>query len=421
MTTILVRADTLLDGTGAPAIRGGAAVLIADGTIQAVGPRDAVAAPSDAEIVELTGETTILPGIVDGHVHLMLGVPNDPFHTLAQTEYPADRSRMLLWGAANALACLASGLTTIFDCGGPGDATMLLRDAIKSGLVVGPRMLVAGAPITTTAGHCNWLGNRADNEDEVVKAVRTLVQQGADFVKVMATGGSLTPASNRYTCQYSQEEMSAIATEAHRLRRRVVAHCNAADGIRRSTVAGIDTLAHCNWLGSTPDYLDYDDDVAKQMGAQGMCVDLNIGAAVSRLADHDGVLREWPHQSPMPETRWEICKHMQRYGVGVYLSSDAIGRDYAILPRNLIGMPARYGDTPSDLISRVSSVPARAMGLQDQIGTLKPGLSGDLLLVRGDAERDLGGLALPELVILRGEVVAERGKVRLAARHESIP
>jgi imidazolonepropionase-like amidohydrolase len=108
---------------------------------------------------------------------------------------------------------------------------------------------------------------------------------------------------------------------------------------------------------------------------------------------------------------------MQQYGVGVYLSSDAIGRDYSILPRNLIAMPARFGDAPADLISRVSSAPARAMGLQEQVGALRPGLSGDLLVVRGDAERDLSGLARPELVFLRGEVVAERGRVRLAARH----
>src|SRR5688572_9382507 len=146
MTTTLVRADTLLDGAGAPAIRGGAAVLIADGVIRAVGPRDAVTAPSDAEIVELS-DASILPGIVDGHVHLMLGVPTDPFHTLASK----DRARTLLWGAENALACLAAGLTTVYDCGGPGDATIVLRDAIRDGLVMGPRVLAAGAPITTTA------------------------------------------------------------------------------------------------------------------------------------------------------------------------------------------------------------------------------------------------------------------------------
>jgi imidazolonepropionase-like amidohydrolase len=411
VTTTLVRADTLLDGTGAPAIRG-AAVLIADGIIQAVGPRDAVATPADAEIVE-QHDASIVPGIVDGHVHLMLGVPNDPFHTLASQ----DRTLILLWGAENALACLAAGLTTIFDCGGPGDATIVLRDAIRDGLVMGPRVLAAGAPITTTAGHCNWLGNRADSKDEVVKAVRTLVQQEADFVKVMATGGSLTPASNRYTCQYSKKELKALAREAHRLKRRVVAHCNAADGIRRSTAAGIDILAHCNWLGPTPEYLDYDDDVARRMGEQGMFVDLNVVAAISPLAAHDGVIREWPHPSPKPEHRWEIGKHMQQYGVGVYLSSDAIGRDYGLLPRNVATMPARFGDRPADLVSRISSVPAQAMGLHEQIGTLRPGLSADLLLVRGDAERDLHGLARPELVFLRGEIVAERGKVRLAARH----
>lgn len=412
MTTTLVRADTLLDGTGAPAIQGGAAVLIADGIIQAVGQRDAVTAPADAEIVELA-DASIVPGIVDGHVHLMLGVPNDPFHALATQ----DRTRTLLWGAENALACLAAGLTTVYDCGGPGDATLVLRDAIRDGLVMGPRVLAAGAPITTTAGHCNWLGNRADTKDEVVKATRSLVEQGTDFVKVMATGGSLTPASNRYTCQYRKKELKAVAKEAHRLKRKVVAHCNAADGIRRSTAAGIDILAHCNWLGPTPGYLDYDDVVARQMGEQGMFVDLNIGAAISPLAAHDGVIQEWPHETPKPEHRWEIGKHMQQFGVGVYLSSDAIGRDYGLLPRNLATMPGRFGDTPTDLVSRVSSVPAQAMGLQEQFGSIRPGLSADLLVVRGDAARDLAGLARPELVFLRGELVAERGKVRLAARH----
>jgi imidazolonepropionase-like amidohydrolase len=148
-----------------------------------------------------------------------------------------------------------------------------------------------------------------------------------------------------------------------------------------------------------------------------MFVDLNIGAAVSPLAANDGVIPDWPHESPKPEHRWEIGRHMQQYGVGVYLSSDAIGRDFGLLPRTIIGMQAQFGETPTELVSRISSVPARAMGQEEAFGTLKPGLSADLLLVRGDAEHDLRGLAQPELVFLRGEVVAERGKVRLAARH----
>ena len=213
--------------------------------------------------------------------------------------------------------------------------------------------------------------------------------------------------------------MTALAAEAHRLRRRVVAHCNAADGIRRSTIAGIDTLAHCNWLGPTADYLDYDDAVAKRMGEQGMFVDLNIGAAVGRLADHDGVLREWPHESSMPETRWEIGKHMQRYGVGVYLSSDAIGRDYGILPRNLIGMPARFGDTPADLISRVSGVPAARWGVRSSSAPSGPGSRPTCCWCAGTPSTISAGWP-GRVVLLRGEVVAERGKVRLAARHETV-
>jgi imidazolonepropionase-like amidohydrolase len=412
MALTLIRADTLLDGTGGPAIRGGAAVLIEGDTIREVGRSSAVTAPSAAEIVELH-DTTILPGIVDGHVHLMLGVPADRFYTLARR----GRARWFAWGAANAQACLAAGLTTVYDCGGPLNGTMVLRDAIRDGLVSGPRVLAAGAPITTTAGHCHWLGNRADTRDEVVKATRKLVQQGADFVKVMATGGSLTPASNRYAPQYSQEELSALAAEAHRLNRRVVAHCNAAEGIRRGTAAGIDILAHCNWLGETIEYLDYDDGVAQKMGQQGMFVDFNIEGAIGHLKGRDGVPREWPYGSPVPETRWEIGRQMERHGVRVYLTSDAIGRAYDTLPRNVISMPDRFGEAPADLVRRITSVPALALGIETQVGTLKPGLSADLLVVRGDAERDLSGLARPELVFLRGELVAERGRVSLPARH----
>jgi imidazolonepropionase-like amidohydrolase len=407
----LIRAQTLVDGTGAPAIQGGASVLLADGVIQAVGPRDAVAAPSDAEIVELP-DSSIVPGIVDGHVHLMLGVPSDPFHTLAQ----ADDARLFAWGAANAQACLAAGLTTIFDCGGPGTHTLRLRDAIRDGLVAGPRMLAAGAPVTTTGGHCNWLGNRADSKDEVVKATRQLVQDGADFVKVMATGGSLTPASNRHTPQYRRKELAALATEAHRLKRRVVAHCNATVGIRRSVRAGVDIIAHCNWLGPVPGALDYDDEIAQQMGERGMYVDFNIEGAIGQLEGRDGTVPEWPHDGPSPATRWEIGRQMRRHGVRVYLTSDAIGRDYDLLPRNLATMPERFGESPVDLLSRVSSLPASALELQGQTGALLPGLSADVLVVRGNAEHDLHGLARPELVYLRGHLLAERGRVSLPAR-----
>jgi len=407
----LIRADRLLDGTGAPAVRGGAAVLIEGDTIRAVGPLDDVPAPPGAKVVELD-DATILPGIVDGHVHLMLCQPSDPAYARVQ----ADRAHLFAWAAGNAQACLAAGLTTVYDCGGPGDNTLVLRDAIAAGLFSGPRVLAAGAPITTTGGHCNWLGNRADTRDDVIKATRKLVEQGADFVKVMATGGSLTPASNRHTPQYSQAELEALIGEAHRLKRRVVAHCNAAEGIRRSVPAGVDSIAHCNWLGPTPEYLDYDDALARRMGAQGTRVDLNIAQAIDPFEGRDGALRDWPPGGDRPRTRWEIVRHMQGYGVGVYLTSDAIGRGYDLLPRTLALMPGRFGDAPADLIRLVTSSPARAMGLENQIGALKPGLSADVLVVRGDAERDLGGLARPELVYLRGELVAERGRVSPPSR-----
>ncbi|HYF95663.1 MAG TPA: amidohydrolase family protein [Symbiobacteriaceae bacterium] len=407
---IVVRARTLLDGMGSPPLRN-AAVLVAEGRIQEVGRAESLSVPAGARLID-AGDATILPGLIDAHLHLAMGHPDDPYYQ----EVREDQGRLLMWAAANARACLAAGLTTVCDCGGPGDATIVLREAIRAGLLEGPRMIVAGAPITTTAGHCHWLGNRADSRDEVVKAVRNLVERGADFVKVMATGGSLTPASNRYTPQYSRAEIAALAAEAHRLRKHVVAHCNAAEGIRRCVAGGVDIIAHCNWLGETPEYLDYDDDVARHMGRQGTYVDMNIAGGISPLKGRDGVLREWHHGGPVPGARWEILRHMRQYGIQVYVTSDAIGRNFAELPHTLATMQRRFDCDPVDLIRMVTSVPAMAMGLQETTGALRPGLAADLLVVPGDLTAGLEGLQAPEMVFLEGRLAAVRGRVSPAAR-----
>jgi imidazolonepropionase-like amidohydrolase len=154
-------------------------------------------------------------------------------------------SRLILRMAGAGRAMLEAGITTVRDLGAPTDLALSLREAFATGLARGPRLLVSGAPITTTGGHCHFLGGEADGELELRKAVRERVKAGCDWIKVMATGGNMTRGTNTLAPQYTVAELAAVVDDAHRLRRRVTAHCHGTAGIRNAVVAGVDTIEHC--------------------------------------------------------------------------------------------------------------------------------------------------------------------------------
>ena len=174
----------------------------------------------------------------------------------------------MLYTLQAAREAMAAGITTLGDTGSVGDSLLYVRDAINEGTAVGPRILAAGPAITTTAGHGHYLGieELADNADEIKVAIRKLVYRGVDFIKIMATGGASDPPTNRYRAQYSEEEMRVAVEDAHRLRKRVVAHVNPTEGIINSVRAGVDALAHCNWLGSEEGTVEYVPEVAQEAG-----------------------------------------------------------------------------------------------------------------------------------------------------------
>src|SRR5207302_3515882 len=157
--------------------------------------------------------------------------------------------------------------TTVRDLGGRGGVTFRLRDAIANGLIAGPRILAAGSPITITGGHCHFLGLEADGEAEVRVAARRELKSGANCLKVMATGGRMTPGTNTGAAQYSVTEITAAVDEAKRAHTTIAAHALGTAGIRNATQAGVDTIEHCNWLG--PDGgVQFDESVAVQMAEQ---------------------------------------------------------------------------------------------------------------------------------------------------------
>ena len=266
----LICPDVLVDGTGNEAQRS-ACVVIEEGRIAFVGTRQELdAAYSDRSgWDEIDGAgASLIPGLIDGHAHLTLENTSD-------TSYPgihAPREAIVLYTLQAAREAMAAGVTTLGDCGSIGDSLLYVRDAIDQGTVVGPRILAAGPSITTTAGHGHYLGieELADNADQIKVAIRKLVFRGVDFIKIMATGGASDPPTNRYRAQYSEEEMRVAVEDAHRLRKRIVAHVNPTEGIINSVRAGVDALAHCNWLGSEEGTVEYVPEIAQEAGEKGI-------------------------------------------------------------------------------------------------------------------------------------------------------
>lgn len=403
MSDTLIRAGWLMDGTGAPPKRD-VDVLVRDGKIESVSPRSG-APPKGVRVVDAP-EATLLPGLVDAHLHLAYSGQNPTWNAVK------DRPDLLLaWAGRNCRLALAAGLTSVGDCGAPRNAGLRLREALRLGLFPGPRVQVCDQPISTTCGHTYDISLYADSADEVRKAVRYLCQQRVDFIKVMATGGAMDPETNRRRASYTVEELRAAVEEAHRLYKRVVAHVNGTEGIRNAVWAGVDRLAHCNWLGARDGTIEYDEEVAAQAARQGTWVDFNINAGLNPLASGDGKGEDWSRWERPPCTRWDLVDRMRKMGAPALLSSDAVGANYDRLITHLPKFVAAYPEVrPEEAVHMATLAPARCMGLAGEIGSVEPGKSADLLLVRRDATDGLKCLPDIERVYLKGvEVVRYEG------------
>jgi len=403
---LLVQPGRLLDGTGAPS-RADAALLVCDGRIAAVGPVAQVRQhpdAADARVVDAAHQT-VLPGLVDGHVHAAWGKDRDAGWASAR----ADRDLLLLWTATGTQAALRAGVTTLRDCGAPGDVTLKVKRSLADGVLAGPRFLVCGPSITTTSGHGEYIGVTADSADELRRTVRELCRQGADFIKIMATGGTSDPAdTNRRRAQYSQAELEAGIADAHRLGRLVVTHVNATEGIRNAVAAGADALAHCNWLGEAEGTIDYDPAVADEIVRRRLFIDLNVEGATRPLQTGDGRLQDWSMPAA-PQNRWDILGDLRRRGAPIFLSSDGDGPALGKFPGQLVEAQRLLGLSAEELIWRVTGVAAAGIGRGDQIGTLETGKQADFVVLDGDLATEPRALLRVHQVYLGGRLVVQDG------------
>ena len=414
MPDLVLRAAALIDGTGADPI-GPGELVISDGRIVTAG---APARPSaDATVLDY-GDATILPGLVDAHVHVQFGA--GPDHETTRTAHMrASDAERTATAIANAQAALATGVTSLRDTGGYLTLNMQIRDAIDSGAVVGPRLLVCGAPITTTAGHLHWCGLRADSEPEILKAVRGMSEAGADFIKVMATGGMMTPGSSPGTAQYSDAELRALVSDAHRLHKPVAAHVLGAHGCRLAIDSGVDTLEHCLWLSG--DGLDdrrvMDDEAVGRIDPATQAVNVTLSARFRELVRGLVHLDELPADSrDRLRAFGELYRAMRDRGVPHLISSDAgvIQTYFHEFPLSVIAGSVALDLTAVEAVHLATLGAAERIALGDATGSLEAGKQADALVVQGDLSENICRLSDTVAVYLGGREVARKRRLQVA-------
>ena len=337
-----------------------------------------------------------MPGLIEGHGHLCFNARTD-WRATFDSDSPG---RMLLRMAESGRKMLEAGITTVRDLGAPTGLAVELRDAISSGLTGGPSLLVAGAPITTTGGHCWFMGGEADGELEVRKAVRERVKSGCDWIKIMATGGNMTRGTNTFAPQYSVDELRAAIEEAHRLHRRVAAHAHGTAGIRVATEAGVDVIEHCSFTG--PDGLDRDDALIDEIARKTIIVSPTISVGY----------RNWPDDG-RKQGRRDLTERLVASGCRMLASTDCgiPGVPHEELAGGLEVLAELGGLSALDALRLATSRSAELLDLPDR-GVIAPGKRADLLVVEGDPTVDLSALYNVRLVVAGGLVVHARPSQR---------
>jgi len=361
-----------------------AVVIIEGDRIVKVGS-SGVTLPRDAEVIDISGKM-LLPGFVDCHLHILIDGSPNPMAAVENSSMPM----ITLLATVHARNTLMAGVTTARDMGGTGIAEFAIRDAIKMGIITGPRLLVSGQQICMTGGQGWQFGREADGPDEVRKAAREQIKAGCDIVKLMATGGIMTPGVEPGAVQLTEAELKAGVDEAHRANRKCASHAQGTEGILNSLNAGVDSIEHGFFLNDACVQRMLADDVP-------LVPTLGPGDMIEKAADFG-----------VPE--FIIEKSLQIRGP--HIESLAMAKQAGIL----IGMGADCG-TPllphgSNLIELVSLVQngfapaealmagtlngARILGLDHELGSIVEGKLADLVVAGGNPLDDIGLLTRPE-------------------------
>jgi imidazolonepropionase-like amidohydrolase len=402
---VVIRAGHLLDVKSGKMLSDQAIVIEGD-NIVGVGPASATPA-ADATTISLPN-ATVLPGLIDAHTHLTFN-PSFGYETLG-----ISIPREALIGAHNARVTLEAGFTTVRNVGARGYTDVALRDAINTGDVPGPRMLVSGPALSITGGHCDndllpyeyhaTSDGVADGIENVQHKTREIIKYGADLIKVCATGGVLSKGDDPNASQYTLEEMKAIVADAHRLGRKVAAHAHGAQGVIWASEAGVDSVEHGHLMND---------------------------AAIATLKKNGTYLvptlylidwqRENAAKSNLPEftqRKMQMVSDVGKANIKKAIEAGVkigMGTDAAVYPHGLnaheLAVYVSLGMTPLQAIRTATINDADLLGWSDKVGTLEAGKWADIIAVDGDPLQDVTVLQHVKFVMKGGAVVKnEYGK-----------
>lgn len=374
-----------------------ATVLVKDGKILKIA-QNGMNIPKDTQTIPLNGQT-LLPGFIDAHIHICMDGSPDPV-AAGLTESPTITT---LKAAESARRTLMAGVTTVRDMGGKDGIDFGLRQAIDSGLIPGPRMLISGRLICMTGGHGWQIGLEANGPDEVRKAAREQIKAGVDIVKLMATGGVLTPAVEPGSEQLTEEELRAGVEEAHKAGKKTATHAMGTRGIQNALRAGIDSIEHGVYL---------DDETVSMMMARNIPLIPTISALYNIEAK--GIEAGIPAFAvektlKVKPFHLESIRMAREAGVLVAAGTDA-GTPFNLHGENLgeIKLLVDYGGfSPMGAIEAGTRIAARVLGLEKDLGTVEAGKIADLVLVEGNPLDDIDVLLNQESICL----VMQGGKI----------
>lgn len=398
--SVVVTAARMLD-VDKGAIVSDPVIVVTDGRIAAVaaGGASRPAIPADARRVDL-GDVTLVPGLIDMHVHLTSLAEIGGYQTLKYTDS--------FWGAigvANAAKTLRAGFTTVRNVGAGDFQDIGLKEAIDGGWVIGPRIVPAGYAIGATGGHCDdnalppsydkKLPSVVNSPEEARAKVRWLHKYGAEVIKICATGGVFSLGDSVGGQQLSEEEMRAIADEAHMLHLKVAAHAHGDEGIKAAIRAGIDTIEHVS-LAS--------DEAMKLAIERKTWFDMDIynDDYILATGTKNGTEQEsLDKEKAIGLKQRQTFQRAFRMGVPMTFGTDAGVYPHGDNARQF-GKMVQWGMTPLDAIRAATNSAARALGREGDVGAIAVGRYGDMVAVRGDPLRDVTVLEHPVAVVKGG-------------------
>ncbi|MDL5361495.1 amidohydrolase family protein [Halalkalicoccus sp. NIPERK01] len=384
---MILRDARLFDGRGA--VETDAAIRFdpETGRIEAVGDADR---QGDEPAISIPGHT-VVPGLVDAHVHFSLSGQATIEDVVGRSD-----AELTLTEVKNARTTLEAGVTSVRAMGAR-DLDVVVKRAIDRGEIPGPRTLANCRSITITGGHGHHLGREVDGPTECRRAVREQVKKGAGFIKFMATGGVTTPGTDPETLAFTHEELEAIVDEAHRRGVHAATHAHGAEGIKAAAAAGVDTVEHGTFMDAEAIDLLVTNDVT-------LVPTLSAPYRIARNAEQ-ATAESTQKTGDVYERHIESFKRAHEAGVEIAGGTDA-GTPFNYHGTNSteISFMVEHGMAPEEAIEAMTATAADVVGLD--VGVLEPGRFADLLVIEGDPLEDVSLLREPTAVLKGGEVVA---------------